>query len=33
LYQADEVAIIPNFFGADNREKGIALLAQAFGLH
>jgi luciferase family oxidoreductase group 1 len=33
LYQAGEVAIIPNFFGADNREKGIALLAQAFGLH
>jgi luciferase family oxidoreductase group 1 len=33
LYQADEVTIIPNFFGADNREKGIALLAQAFGLH
>lgn len=33
LYQADEVTIIPHFFGADNRMKGIALLAQAFGLH
>lgn len=33
LYQADEVTIIPNFFGADNRMEGIALLAQAFGLH
>ena len=33
LYQADEITIIPNFFGADNRMEGIALLAQAFGLH
>ena len=33
LYQADEVTIIPNFFGADNRMEGIALLAQAFRLH
>src|SRR5690625_6913764 len=31
-YQADEVTIIPNFFGADNRRKGIELLADAFGL-
>lgn len=33
LYQADEITIIPNFFGADNRMEGIALLAQAFGYH
>ncbi|WP_172372829.1 LLM class flavin-dependent oxidoreductase [Sporosarcina jiandibaonis] len=33
LYQADEVTIIPNFFGANNRMEGIALLAKAFGLH
>lgn len=33
LYQADEITIIPNFFGTDNRMKGIALLAQAFDLH
>lgn len=33
LYQADEVTIIPNFYGVDNRIKGIELLAQAFGLH
>lgn len=32
LYQADEVTIIPNFFGADNRMEGITLLAQSFGL-
>lgn len=32
LYQADEIMIIPNFFGADNRLKGIDLLANAFGL-
>jgi len=32
LYQADEVTIIPNFFGAENRKKGIELLADAFGL-
>lgn len=32
LYQADEITIIPNFFGADNRMRGITLLAQAFGL-
>lgn len=33
LYEADEITIIPNFFGADNRMKGIELLADAFGLH
>ncbi|MBO1913270.1 LLM class flavin-dependent oxidoreductase, partial [Microvirga sp. 3-52] len=33
LYEADEVTIIPNFFGADNRIEGIELLAQAFGMH
>lgn len=32
LYQADEVTIIPNFFGANNRIKGIKLLAESFGL-
>ncbi len=32
LYQADEVTIIPNFFGAENRMEGITLLAQAFEL-
>ncbi|MFC5591443.1 LLM class flavin-dependent oxidoreductase [Sporosarcina soli] len=31
-YQADEVTIIPNFYGANNRMEGIALLAKAFGL-
>lgn len=32
LYQADEVTIIPNFFGFNNRKKGIKLLADAFEL-
>lgn len=32
LYQADEITIIPNFFGATNRMKGITLLAEAFSL-
>ncbi|KRG08697.1 LLM class flavin-dependent oxidoreductase [Lederbergia galactosidilytica] len=33
LYQTNEITIIPNFYGADNRIEGISLLAQAFGLH
>src|SRR5690625_345029 len=33
LYQADEITIIPNFYGAANRMEGITLLAEAFGLH
>jgi len=32
LYEADEITIIPNFPGARNRMKGIALLAETFGL-
>ena len=33
LYQADEMFIIPNVSGADNRMNGIRLLADAFGLN
>lgn len=32
LYKADEITIIPNVAGAENRMKGIRLLAEAFGL-
>ncbi|MGK7379639.1 LLM class flavin-dependent oxidoreductase [Planococcus sp. 1R117A] len=32
LYDADEVMIIPNVSGVENRMKGIKLLAEAFGL-
>lgn len=32
LYQADEIMIIPNVSGFDNRIKNIELLAEAFGL-
>ncbi|WP_428912364.1 LLM class flavin-dependent oxidoreductase [Niallia sp. Krafla_26] len=32
LYQADEITIIPQFYDANNRMKGIKLLAEAFGL-
>jgi luciferase family oxidoreductase group 1 len=32
LYEADEVTIIPNISGAENRKNGIRLLAEAFGL-
>ena len=32
LYQADEVTILPHFYGAKNRLKGIKLLADAYGL-
>ncbi len=31
-YQADEVTILPHFYGAENRLKGIRLLAEEFGL-
>ena len=33
LFQADEININPNFFGADNRIEGITLLAQVFDLN
>ncbi|MFC2948080.1 LLM class flavin-dependent oxidoreductase [Virgibacillus sediminis] len=33
LYLADEVTIIPQFYDARNRRKGIELLAEAFGLN
>lgn len=32
-YLADKVTIIPNFYGANNRMVGVALLAEAFGLY
>lgn len=32
-YQADEMTIIPHFYGAENRLKGIRLLAEIFGLN
>lgn len=32
LYKADEITIIPNVAGAENRMNGIRLLAEAFGL-
>ncbi|RNF38932.1 LLM class flavin-dependent oxidoreductase [Planococcus salinus] len=32
LYKADEVTVIPNVSGAENRMKGIRLLAQEFDL-
>ncbi len=33
MYQADEITIIPQFYDAKNRMKGIKLLAEAFGLN
>lgn len=32
MYQADEITIIPQFYDAENRMKGIKLLAEAFQL-
>ncbi|WP_311195656.1 LLM class flavin-dependent oxidoreductase [Planococcus sp. 107-1] len=32
LYKADEITIIPNVAGAENRMKSIRLLAEAFGM-
>ncbi|WP_413375791.1 LLM class flavin-dependent oxidoreductase [Alkalihalobacillus sp. 1P02AB] len=32
MYQAEEITIIPQFNDANNRLKGISLLAEAFGL-
>lgn len=32
LYKADEITIIPNVAGAENRMNGLRLLAEAFGL-
>ncbi len=33
MYQADEITIIPQFYDAKNRMKGIKLLAEAFRLN
>lgn len=32
IYSADEVLIVPNFPGIENRKKGVTLLAEAFGI-
>lgn len=32
VYAADEVTIVPNFPGIENRKKGIQMLAEVFGL-